>query len=98
VCSLCPALFSAERYNFSSGMFPNATFLADVHTQAKKLASFPPHSVMASKQLVRRQQIPALVAANQDETRVLEELLNSPETMETVIQRLLEMKQPKSKL
>src|SRR5688572_15707887 len=83
---------SAERYNFTTGIFPNETFLSDVHNVAKKLASFPIHSVIASKKLVRRQQAQAMIQANIDECRVLEELVLSPETMEAVVKRLMEMK------
>jgi peroxisomal 3,2-trans-enoyl-CoA isomerase len=88
----------AERWNFTSGIYPDETFLKEVHAQASKLAAFPLHSVMASKQLVRRQQMKAMEAANKDESEVLEKLLNSPETMEAVVNRLMQMKKPKSKL
>jgi len=43
----------ADRLNFSSGMFSNDTFRDEVHARAKKLADFPLHSVMASKQVSR---------------------------------------------
>lgn len=82
-------------------MFPNASFLSEVHARAAKLASFPLHSVMASKQLVRRQQQAALSAANADECKVLAQLLTDPRTMEAVMNRLMQMqnkKKPKAKL
>jgi len=89
----------AERLNFSSGLFPNASFRAEVHARAVKLANFPLHSVMASKQLVRRQNIAALKAANRDEARVLEQMLLDPRTVEAVMAQLSAMAgKPKAKL
>jgi len=44
----------ADRLNLSSGMFPNESFRAEVHARAVKLANFPLHSVMASKQVSKR--------------------------------------------
>ena len=72
--------------------------LAQVQARAKKLAAFPIHSVMASKQLVRRQSQAALMAANRDEAKVLEQLLLDPRTFEAVLQQINSMAAPKSKL
>jgi len=80
-------------------MFPNSSFRAEVHARAVKLANFPLHSVMASKQLVRRQNRAALKAANRDEAAVLEQMLLDPRTFEAVMEQLANMAtKPKSKL
>jgi peroxisomal 3,2-trans-enoyl-CoA isomerase len=42
---------AADRLNLSSGVFPNESSRAEVHARAVKLANFPLHSVMASKQV-----------------------------------------------
>lgn len=94
----CFVCFRADRLNFITGILPDSTFLEDVHKIAVRLASYPIHSVMASKKIVRNQQLAALKAANAEESELLETLLNSPETMEAVMKRVMEMKQPKAKL
>lgn len=53
---------------------------------------------MASKQLVRRQSQAALMAANRDEAKVLEQMLLDPRTFEAVLQQINAMAAPKSKL
>ena len=42
---------AADRLKLSSGVFPNENFRAEMHARAVKLANFPLHSVMASKQV-----------------------------------------------
>jgi len=75
----------ADQLNMITGVFPYDQLLKEVHSRAVQLARFPQHSVMRSKQLIRRQIQSTLEAANKDECQVLETNLSDPRTIQAVM-------------